>query len=129
MLLIVAIASFVIGQEETGIIVGPLVTLGVLVTEEAVGVYQQVSRGEIDITEPVAAVAARAAIVDDAIDKVGRFDIQGRAAIDVRHVDIAVADGDRLQGRFGAGVDVRPEPQARDAEIVNGMQRFLHMTP
>ncbi|PAP77849.1 AI-2E family transporter [Rubrivirga marina] len=37
-------------------VVGPLVTLGVLVTEEAVGVYQQVSRGEIDITEPVAAV-------------------------------------------------------------------------
>jgi predicted PurR-regulated permease PerM len=37
-------------------VVGPLVTLGVLVTEEAVGVYQQVSQGEIDITEPVAAV-------------------------------------------------------------------------
>ncbi len=37
-------------------VVGPLVTLGVLVTEEAVGVYQQVARGDIDITEPVAAV-------------------------------------------------------------------------
>jgi len=38
------------------LVVGPLVTLGALVTQEAVGVYQRVSSGEIDLTEPVATV-------------------------------------------------------------------------
>ena len=37
-------------------VVAPLVALGVLVTQEAVGVYQRVARGEIDLTEPVATV-------------------------------------------------------------------------
>ena len=37
-------------------VVAPLVVLGMLVTQEAIGVYQQVARGEIDLTEPVAAV-------------------------------------------------------------------------
>ncbi len=35
-------------------VVAPLVMLGVLVTQEAVGLYDQVSAGEIDLTEPVA---------------------------------------------------------------------------
>lgn len=37
-------------------VVVPLVVLGMLVTQEAVGVYQRVASGEIDLTEPVAAV-------------------------------------------------------------------------
>lgn len=37
-------------------VVGPLVTLSALVTQEAVGVYQQVARGEVDLTEPVETV-------------------------------------------------------------------------
>ena len=37
-------------------VVAPLVLLGVLVTQEAVGVYDQVAAGEIDLTEPVATV-------------------------------------------------------------------------
>ncbi len=37
-------------------VVAPLVVLGMLVTQEAVGVYQRVSSGQIDLTEPVAAV-------------------------------------------------------------------------
>ncbi|WP_420454385.1 AI-2E family transporter [Rubrivirga sp.] len=37
-------------------VVAPLVLLGVLVTQEAVGVYQRVASGAIDLTEPVAAV-------------------------------------------------------------------------
>ncbi len=37
-------------------VVGPLVTLGALVTQEAIGVYQKVARGEIDLTQPVATV-------------------------------------------------------------------------
>ena len=37
-------------------VVAPLITLGMLVTQEAVGVYQQVASGEIDLSEPVATV-------------------------------------------------------------------------
>lgn len=37
-------------------VVAPLAALGALVTQEAVGVYQRVSSGDIDLTEPVAAV-------------------------------------------------------------------------
>ncbi|MEM1116248.1 MAG: AI-2E family transporter [Bacteroidota bacterium] len=38
------------------LVVAPLVGLGAAVTQEAVGVYQRVATGEIDITEPVAVV-------------------------------------------------------------------------
>ncbi len=37
-------------------VVAPLVALGAMVTQEAVGVYENVSTGAIDITEPVATV-------------------------------------------------------------------------
>lgn len=40
------------------LVVAPLVLLGAAVTQEAVGVYQRVASGEIDITEPVATVEA-----------------------------------------------------------------------
>ena len=38
------------------LVVAPLVLLGALVTQEAVGVYDQVSSGEVDLTEPIATV-------------------------------------------------------------------------
>ena len=38
------------------LVVGPLVFLATLVTQEAVGVYDRVASGEIDLTEPVATV-------------------------------------------------------------------------
>ena len=40
------------------LVVAPLIGLGAAVTQEAVGVYQRVASGEIDITEPVATVEA-----------------------------------------------------------------------
>ncbi|WP_412063417.1 AI-2E family transporter [Rubrivirga sp. IMCC45206] len=36
-------------------VVAPLIVLGILVTQEAIGVVERVSSGEIDLTEPVAA--------------------------------------------------------------------------
>ena len=36
------------------LVVAPLAALGTLVTQEAVGVYEQVAAGEIDLTEPIA---------------------------------------------------------------------------
>ena len=40
------------------LVVAPLVALGALVTQEAVGVYERVSSGEIDLTEPIATAEA-----------------------------------------------------------------------
>ena len=53
--------------------------------------------------EPVAAVATGPAVVENAIDEVGRFDIQRRTAVDVGNVDIAVPNRDRVQRRVGGG--------------------------
>lgn len=53
------------------LVVAPLVLLGAAVTQEAVGVYQQVASGEIDLTEPLEAVEEMVPVLSQRAEELG----------------------------------------------------------